>query len=323
MFAIEDNTLASALYGGFANINFFSGVGSIAGKWVHSGLAVVGNLINSIKDLVKDPKNIKDITFDFFADFWSTDLTGALLGAGAVVAIGVMVFSGGAALGALAGGLSGLGMLAGIAATAAGVAINNVLQNPVGKCIRWLVTKAQFIYSYNWNATDEDIQKNIDASIESLYGLAGNALGTAMGSTICGVLPGAVGVRLNLANVASVWQIIDDDIKTEILQGFNVLFQSSKRVQQDNMFRQTYMNVRRWIKSNDTIIDFISDIIPDADKIIESWGEKESKPFTFAKAVEEKIDTIKDKKTKKFVEGFVERLMESCTESLIAISYAF
>ena len=322
MFAIESNELSSALYGGFGNLNFFAGIGSIAGTWVKAGLASVGNLMNFVKDLIADPKNFKELTFDFFADFFETDLTSILIGAGVVVGIGVVVFTGGAALGALAGGLTGLGLLKGLALGAAGAAINNLLQNPVGKCLRWLVTKAQFIYSYNWNTTDEDIEKAIEASIESLYGLAGQALGTAMGSTICGVLPGVAAIRMNLGNTAMMWQILDDDIKQEILQGFNALFQSSKRIQQDNFFRHQYMNARRWIKGNEELKSFISQYIPNAREIINAWGEKDSKPFSFAKVVEERIEKIQDKRTKKFVEGFVENAMESCTETLISISFA-
>lgn len=322
MFAIASNELSSALYGGFGAIDFFKGVGSVVGNWIKSGIASVGRLIDFVKKLASDPANFKDLTFDLFADFFETDLTTLLLGAGAVIGVGVVVFSGGLALGALAGGITGLGLLKGIALGAAGAAINNILQNPVGKCIRWLVAKAQFIYSYNWNTTDEDIEKAIDASIESLYGLAGQALGTAMGSTICGALPGAAAIRMNLGNTAMMWQILSDDIKQEVLQGFNVLFQSSKRIQQDNFFRHQYMNVRRWIKGNDELKAFISQYIPNASEIIDAWGEKDSKPFSFAKSVEERIEKIEDKKKKKFVEGFVERAMESCTETLIAISFA-
>ena len=322
MFAIVANQISSAFFGGFADSKWLSEVSAVAVNWAKAGLARVGDLARGIQSLaIKVFEKGKDI-WNFFANWFKDDPVGATAGAGLVIASGVLLFMGAQALGAVVGGLGGLGALKAMALAAAGAAINALLQNPVGKLIRFFVRQAQFLYNFNWNETDADLKKQQENNIASLYGKAGEALGTALGGTICGILPGVAAIRMNLGNVATMWQILEDDVKDEILSEFNALFNTTKRVLAENFFKEAYMNVRKWIKANKGIRNFIKSINPDFDKAIEYWGSEGSKPFTFAEKVEEAIESIKDINTRKFVEGLVENFMESCSESLIAISYA-
>lgn len=322
MFALLDNQLSSAFFAGFADQKWVAEVSAGALDWVKAGFARVSDLAKGIQSLAVKVIDTGKGIWNFFVKWFKDDPIGAVAGAGLVVATGVLLFMGATALGSVIGGLGGLGALKGMALAAAGAFVNNLLQNPVGKLIRFFVKQVQFLYNFDWNQTDEDLKKQQQNNIASLYGKAGEALGTALGGTICGILPGVAAVRMNLANMATMWQILDDDVKDEILSEFNALFNTTKRILADNFFKEAYMNVRKWIKANEGIRSFIRSINPDFDKAIEYWGSKDSKPFTFAKAVEDAIEGIKDVNLRKFTEGLVENFMESCSESLIAISYA-
>lgn len=322
MFVIEANKLSSAYYGGTCDLKWLAEVSVDAVEWVKAGIARIPALLSGIKKGITELVSRLKEGWNFFTSWFRDDPVGAVAGAGLVVASGVLLFMGGQALGAMVGGLSGLAALKGLAISGAIAGVNALLDNPLGKCVRFLVRGAQYLYNFDWNQSDAEFKKQQQASINSLYGVAGTALGTALGATVCGVLPGIAAVRMNLANTAAMWEIINDDIKLEVLSQFNALLNSAKRVLQENLFKETYMNVRRWIKGNSALRGYIKKVLPGADKAIEAWGDPNGKPFTFAKVVENAIDGIKDANQKAFVENAVEGFMETCTESLLSISYA-
>lgn len=313
MFLIEENKMASAFYTGGVDTKWLQEVSIDAFEAVKAGFARIPALLDGIKKGIGALVEGAKAGWNFFAGWFRDDPVGAIAGGLSIVGVGVALFMGGTMLGAVVGGLGGLAGLKALALSAATAGVNALLGNPLGKCVRFLVRGAQFLYNFDWNQSDEEFKKEIDSSITALYGVAGQTLGTALGATICGVLPGVTAIRMNLTNVAAMWEIINDEIKDEVLQQFNALLSTAKRILAENMFKSAYVNVRRWIKTTPQVRSFIKSVMPGADKVIEGWGASNSKPFTFAKVVEDAIDGIKDA---------VENFMDSCTESLLAVSYA-
>jgi hypothetical protein len=56
-----------------------------------------------------------------------------------------------------------------------------------------------FVYNFNWNVTDAELDQQLEAKLNALYGMTGSVAGQLMGYFVCGALPGAVAFAFNPA----------------------------------------------------------------------------------------------------------------------------
>jgi membrane-associated protease RseP (regulator of RpoE activity) len=167
--------------------------------------------------------------------------------------------------------------------------------------------------------TDEEVDQQVTAAQNSLWGIAGASAGTFLGTAFCGILPGAAVVRINPAKLAAIAEV-DKELYEEIMPQVRAMIMGTVRVAQVIGFTQIYKNVRKWIKSKSSTIRSFS---PSLANTIDKWGEKSSKPWTINKAVEEKIETIPDAGIRNYYENLYEEFVDSCTEALFVMSTAF
>jgi len=105
----------------------------------------------------------------------------------------------------------------------------------------------------------------------------------------------------------------------EVLNELSAIFGWAKQVVGKWLFAKAYGAGRKVIKKIVRNSSAIQELLGEerTKAITETWGSKGAKPWTFAGAYEEWVDTIEDRRVKAFVENFVERAMESCGESLM------
>ncbi|TAG73301.1 MAG: hypothetical protein EAZ23_10865 [Oscillatoriales cyanobacterium] len=63
----------------------------------------------------------------------------------------------------------------------------------------WIVGGVQFIANFNWNISDESIDKQIEGLWDAFGGLLGSAVGRAIGWIGCGLVPAAAIMTFNEA----------------------------------------------------------------------------------------------------------------------------
>jgi hypothetical protein len=148
-----------------------------------------------------------------------------------------------------------------------------------GAIIRWCTGGVIRLLNFNFQATDESLDQQVTAAQNSLWGLAGSAAGTFLGTALCGILPGAAVVRINPSKLAAIAEV-DKELYEEIMPQVRSMIMGTVRVAQVIGFTQIYKNVRKWIKSKSSIIRSFS---PSLANIVEKWGEKSSKPWTINK----------------------------------------
>jgi hypothetical protein len=258
----------------------------------------------------------------------------------AAIGVGVVAYLGGSAIAGLVGtgttlltlvrsvGLSGLGQVAiqglrsgaaWIAGHAGGLATRFVAGITAGAVIRWCVGGAVRLLNFNWNATDVQLDAQVKVAQNNLWGVAGATLGTLLGTTLCGIIPGAAVVRVNPAKLAAIKEV-DEELYEEIMPAVNSLIMATVNVARTKAFTEIYKNTRQWIKSQSP---FLRNFSPFWADVVDAWGAEKSQSWTINSAIEKSIESISDAGIKNFTENLWEEFVDSCTEALFVFSTAF
>lgn len=220
------------------------------------------------------------------------------------------------------GGLAAAGLRSGFAwvvGHAGPLATRFIAGITAGAILRWCVGGTVRLLNFNWNATDKEMDKKMKSAQDGLWGVAGSTFGTLLGTTLCGIVPGAAVVRVNPGKLAAIKEI-DQELYEEMLPAVNSLVMSSVNIVKLKSFTEIYKNTRRWIKSKS---EFLRNYSPFWADVITAWGEEGAKPWTINSAVKESIETISDTGIKAFAENAWEQTIDSCAEALFVFSTAF
>lgn len=271
----------------------------------------------------------------FFKQWFTDDpipATAGLIAAG--LTLGVVVIVGGAAIASVPGGISALRSLSLIGKLKAGLLVA-LGGSVIGGLIRFAVRGVQFLWNFNWNITDKGIREQQQGLINSMYGQLGEALGSSVGTLLCGAAPVELIKRSHLVKVnpmllAKIREVTEFDpqndqygeLYEEMMENLKALVNMGTRVAGQIAFMESYKNLRKWIKGASKDL-FLYAMFPGLSKIIEKWGAEGSQAWSFASAIEDSIEKIENKNIQSFTEEFVQSFMDSCTESTMIISYVF
>lgn len=188
----------------------------------------------------------------------------------------------------------------------------------------WFVGGIQFLFMFNWQTSDEELERAIAAAEVSWYGQLGETLGTAAGWFLCGVIPSLLIGTVNEAMMLHVLQDVSEEAFDEITGELNSLLQLGARQQMNKAASHLFMGLRALIKraangDADTLlggaIDLVFNAFPNVREAAKTWGNKGNKPWTIAGAIQDSIESLPDGILKEFVEEFVDALGESCVEA--------
>jgi hypothetical protein len=372
-FIIKDDELPSAIYGGTAKkeSNIFDGIGNFFNKLFEKITP------QPIKDFFTAIKMFKDNPKEFF-DGWVNDspigaaagvlaagLSGGMLlltGGTLVGMIGKLGLMGITKLTALGGGIGGafsgiMGAITGsgligkaIAFVTGGFVLSNL--------IRFGVRAASFLWNFNWNITDKEIEAQQKSLMLNIVRQAGATVGATIGSLVCGTIPIALikskgfdknnpdnltklgqQLKINPQFLAELKYLnefvlprnadgsldISGDIEAgeiyeEMVENMKALINITARSVSQAFFLEAFKNVRRLIKWGAKITGF--EKIPFFGPMVKKWGEEGSKSWSFARAVEDAIESIPIEPLREFLEEALEEFQDVCSENLLIISYS-
>lgn len=181
----------------------------------------------------------------------------------------------------------------------------------------WVTATRQFIWNFNWNATDEQLNTSIRAQWAAIGGQIGGTLGNTFGYLACGILPGMVIAAFNEPLGAVVLAKVGEEALEELLENLGALFNTALRLGTQILITETFKTARKLIKSNSKLVGKL--LGKGAEKAIQAWGSKDSKPWSFALSNEETFN-------KRFgSDGFwreaVEEAQEEADEACIEAGY--
>jgi hypothetical protein len=296
---------------------------TVAGFW-NNVVAAGSNLINNFADFIQRQLNKINIFGVNFGDWIEEDPVSAVAGAGATLLTGgVVLVVGGTVSGMVTGGISKLWKMTRLAFNALGL----------GGLVRAAVGGVQRIWNFNVQISDKQIRAQQKSLLEGQAGVWGEALGSMVG-TLCGFSLGRISyanqadlIRFNPDLIAKLDELRinnfdeDSELWEEAVGNLKSAIASSTRVAMNIAGLEAYLNVRKAIKAVARGVN-LSNFWPGLGKMVETWGEEGQKPWSFASAQEEWIESLPDGAIENFAEEFIEAAQDMCAESTIQVSYA-
>ncbi|NES64140.1 MAG: hypothetical protein F6K24_02175 [Okeania sp. SIO2D1] len=333
---INTATLSSALiYGQELDKDYFEEVGSdifdILKLPIVGAKNFVSKIVNGGKEFVR---SVFNGTFGRIFGKWAKENPVAA-GAGVLaagLALGTIVVVGGAAVGVLAGGgaavgtvgaaLSGLGAVgAGVAkvggAVVSGLGVASLLTGKsAGELVTGALNFAETIYNFNFNQTDEDINKEIESTINALYGPTGEYIGQQVAGVLVGGLFNPPRVQINIRALSLAWKI-NPEIRDDLLNNTSTLAHLGMTAFRNISVKQAFMKGRQGIKNFwKDLPEGVKGKFPQLDKAITNWGAKGSKPWSIQGVVEKRIEELDDQKLQDLAEGLLSGFWEQFRQSV-------
>jgi len=178
-----------------------------------------------------------------------------------------------------------------------------------------IVSLAQFIFTFNWNASDQDLDRQISSGINSLGGMLGGTLGSAMGWLACGVLPGTVIFAFNEPMGAYVLKEVGEEALEELAGNVANLVRMTFITGAKATVTWLYKNIRRiWREPDSNFVKRLKSQGMNTQQIQKQLAER-NKPWSLAMKLEETVEAIPNEFLRNFVEEFLEESAEACIEA--------
>lgn len=187
-----------------------------------------------------------------------------------------------------------------------------------------IVQATNEIINFDFNTTDEAIDKSIQAFQDRWYEQLGETLGGLVGWSIGGLLPSLVLFKFNPVWGLSVLANVGEEMYDELVGEVSVLARMTAQAWIREQGLRLFMGARAYIKrmaeeSDGSIIgddiQAIADAFPWIKRAAKNWGEKGTKPWIIAREIEEKIESIGNSSLRSLVEGFWDNLGDSVVEA--------
>lgn len=179
--------------------------------------------------------------------------------------------------------------------------------------VGWIIGAAEFVFNFDWNILDSEIEANVKALRNNVIASAGDALGNALGQFICGVLPATGAILVNEQAAIYALRYVGEEVYEEIISDVGQLINISIRSVASARVQLFYKNNFKSIAQN-----FLEE-----SKFGKFLGYDRNKPFIISEAVSDLIQKIPNDDLKLFVENFYESFLEGCQEGAYCVANAF
>jgi hypothetical protein len=171
-----------------------------------------------------------------------------------------------------------------------------------------LVQTGFFLANFDWNASDDEIDKALQGRWIGWAGTLGTGIGGTLGWFACGILPVAGLFSFNEAMAAYVLTEFGEEAQEEMAGYLAAIIRQSANVLAASAFAQTYKTTRTLIKA----APGIRALIPGIDR----WGAKDGATFTIASTIENQVlEKIPNPLVRAFAENLYEEFFEACIEA--------
>jgi hypothetical protein len=322
---IEHNKTASAAFTGCAPIDWIAQKAADFAGWIGKGvfdiaknfLGEMGAFFKGVGETIGDAWNwLKGIpgvkeTAAFVSGAGAFMINGFKEGAKCIVTLVEGVAIAGAV--ALIGGGIYLAITGGALATIIGAL---TLGTFARFCIRGFVQAWQF----NWNITAAEIANRNKAAVNAIASQAGGVVGSGLAALACGGGGAALVLKINPKAIALCEEVLEEAFD-EWKGNATALLRSIAAGGKQWFMLEFFRNARSAIKKTAKNPSMRKLLPPAMAKTIDYWGSEKSKPWSFASAVEDAIESINPEWLRNFVEEAREEFADVCSEAAYALSY--
>lgn len=174
----------------------------------------------------------------------------------------------------------------------------------------------QLAYAFNFNETDEQIEKQLEGDIISLYASAGQAIGSGLASFLSGGVFKFPRVQINMTKISIVFRALNEEARTQLMAQVRSLARTAFFTGLRMMGKIFYRSTRKWLKAiakSDPNHPLIK-LIPGGAKTVALWGEKGQPAWSPSLYVNKKLEAIAVKN--KEIAALLENALESFGESI-------
>jgi len=195
--------------------------------------------------------------------------------------------------------------------------LGNALSFSWTKFWSYCVSNFNFVWNFNWNATDKELDEQIKQGEIALAAARGGLRGKALGYLVCGLVPTATIAVFNEPMALYVLKELGEEAAEEIAQSLANLLTLQVRQWTRQTFISLFKNhrqfLRGWFLGYAGILANLN--IGFSKEAVEKANKNRNEPWSFASAHEDTLDEIKDPIAKADAEEFYEEFGEACIEA--------
>jgi hypothetical protein len=183
----------------------------------------------------------------------------------------------------------------------------------------WVFNTVERLKAFNWNATDQELQKMLDGSKNSLAAIWGSFIGQGIG-WISGIALGyGVSMVLPVIGGAALARLIATktaiEARDELLPSLFGAISSTLNIAATNTAISGYMNYRSLLKKAPRQLLEAVYGKDGADFIQKFWGQSGQPNLSFNQVVEESLESITDQTLRIFIDALLEEAWDSFIEA--------
>lgn len=177
-----------------------------------------------------------------------------------------------------------------------------------------------FLLDFNFNISEEEIQKQIDAAYTQIFAAAGGVIGMSLGYFVCGAIPsGALMVINKYAGMYAFSQLGEEYVR-ELSGALGTVAESTFRALKTHFMFFVFQNLRNywkiatWQKRENDLLLALDLAGLDSKKISEIF-EKQKEPWIISEKVENFIGGIKNNKIRAAANAIWDRFLDGCVDA--------
>lgn len=175
------------------------------------------------------------------------------------------------------------------------------------------------LYYFDWNIPDDQIDRAAKNRWLAYGGVLGGTAGNALGYFACGIVPATSLFAFDERLAAYVLREVSQEAFEELTFELAYVLRQSFRNLGRQMAGWLYKGSRSWLKNpNNPIGNLIFG--GRADEVRAKWGEANTPSWSFAQAVDERIEKIPSTFWQSFTEELIEEALDACIEAGYVLS---
>ena len=181
---------------------------------------------------------------------------------------------------------------------------------------------ALYIYNFNWNLTDEELDARMAALVNQLGSQLGGTIGNSLGYLVCGVVPAALLLTVNKPMATYILSKLGAEAAEEFLGNLAVIIRTTANIALQSAFGAIFKGTRRIVRELTKDPDsfwsrWLNNFygVDNMAALAQNWAKGNTRPWSFRIAIEEAIDAIPNAFIQNFFEELHEEFLEGCVEA--------
>ncbi|MDF2213158.1 hypothetical protein L1F28_31680 [Arthrospira platensis NCB002] len=201
------------------------------------------------------------------------------------------------------------------------------------KVARFITSNWDSFWNFNWNISDEQIDKNMMNIANQFISTTAGFLGNMAGKLVCGVLP-TIGIAfINKAAAMHIALSKGPEMLMEVSTAFGAYVKQSFNMAMKAIAWQLFKHGRRVVKmfldkSPSTLATAIVSMVPGGKGTIEKWGDEKGEEWSFGKQKRDAREKLPEKYdgnintiwNQDSSEEFWDEFSDNCKEAIILVA---